>query len=1514
MLSTYSRRTFAYRSHTRPIAFDSLECRLAPAGDFGLAFHPGGPGGTAVIQAVTAPDGPVIVGYFTGTVNFNPSGTYNLTSNGGRDIFIASYDRMGRLQWAKDVGGSGNDQVNAVVTDGFSTVLANYGGFNIYLTGSFEGTVNFNPGGTADNLTAQGTSDAFVASFDSSGNFRWADDLGGSSGNDQGLGITYDSSSRPYVVVSGSFTNTLNFYPSIPTAYLQQPLVSAGGTDGFICKLAPDGTWDDYMIGGSTESWAEQIGGPGDDAITGVAAGGSNYYLTGYFSQTANLNPHSGFADEHTSAGGTDGFVLAVNSLQGYRQFLTTFGGPGDDQGTGVTYGLDSNNSSLPPLLFVGGSFQDTVDFSGGAGTGDLTSAGGSDAFVARYNAGTGALDWVRGAGGAGNDATNALAVAYHGVAAAGSYTGTANFAGPTGTFDLNDAGQGSGFLWSLDANGKFLYARGMGGSQPTQALGVAIGLTGYTFVGGQFQGTADFNQGFGGTALMTAAGSVDGFVAKFQDYFDMVPSAESDTFVYVPGTTLNVETTPGETLNSGFLADDPQRGGLGGLIPRIVTYPAHGTLSPGFYGDFTYTPNAGFTGTDSFTYQGADASLLSNVATVTLVSAGPYQNIEPIPNLTMYPGQSSLTVVLVGAEGGSQTIYSYSAQTTTQVPVTLSVSQYGVLTITPQASYSGTFGVTATVSGSSETFNVHVLANTQPTLPTIANQSTPLNTPLTLTLAATDPDEGGDSPADQTLTYSAAIVGSSPPVTLGITLNQLTITPASGYQGTFNVQASVTDGIATTQQTFQVTIGNSPTANSGTVVLPDDGEGPVTLSGSDAVTPPANLVFTLTSLPAQGTLSRPDGTVAQVGDTFTGSPTTLTYRLPAVVLGNYTDSFTYTATDAAGAVSLPATITLETPANSAGIVRVVGTPGADTIIVTHTTNTTDLLVTLNGTVVSQTIPLTSISQVRVFGLGGGDTIQVTDPTWNTYLDGGSSNSQLTLNGTIGADAFTIGTSSVLYRGATITAAQALTVDGLAGNDTFTITGTPTGINLVGGGGTDTVVATADTNFTLSNTLLKTAAGASVGLSGIGVAKLTSGSSNDTFDVSGWTGKATITGGGGSDTIAATKNANFTLTPTSLATSDKMSVTMSGITNANLTSGTSAATFTVSAWTGTGALTGGGGSNKVIAVKNADFALTNASLSTSDGMGLALKGIGTATLTGGVSNHTFTVSGWTGRATLSGGGGSDTVAAIKNSNFTLSNTYLQATDGMYLVLSGIATANLTGGTGNNTFTVSGWTGSGTLTGGGGTDTAFAGKAVGMTLTNSALTSTDGMSLTLSGIGVATLTTTSSSAYTIDASAFSGTVSLTAAGSGDGILLGGPGGATLTAAGTGNDILLGGTGKDTLKATGTGRDLLIGRAGADNLTGKGNAILISGTTSYDSNLTALDSILAEWASIDSYTTRISDITKGGGLNGSYVFNSSTVFDDLATNILSDATTSTGDWFLVNPRDKVTSHNGETVTVI
>ena len=99
------------------------------------------------------------------------------------------------------------------------------------------------------------------------------------------------------------------------------------------------------------------------------------------------------------------------------------------------------------------------------------------------------------------------------------------------------------------------------------------------------------------------------------------------------------------------------------------------------------------------------------------------------------------------------------------------------------------------------------------------------------------------------------------------------------------------------------------------------------------------------------------------------------------------------------------------------------------------------------------------------------------------------------------------------------------------------------------------------------------------------------------------------------------------------------------------------------------------------------------------------------------------------------------------------------------------------------------------------------------------------------------------------------------GTGDSILYGGSGaGGSLTAAGSGNNILIGEAADTTLTDTATGRGILIAAGtGGDTLVGNREDILVSGTPQYDSNnpanQAALEAILGEWASSDSYATRI-----------------------------------------------------------
>jgi hypothetical protein len=404
--------------------------------------------------------------------------------------------------------------------------------------------------------------------------------------------------------------------------------------------------------------------------------------------------------------------------------------------------------------------------------------------------------------------------------------------------------------------------------------------------------------------------------------------------------------------------------------------------------------------------------------------------------------------------------------------------------------------------------------------------------------------------------------------------------------------------------------------------------------------------------------------------------------------------------------------------------------------------------------------------------------------------------------------------------------------------------------------------------------------------------------------------------------VTASKSAGFTLANASLSSTDGMALGLGNVTTANLTDSSSGGnTFTVTGWTGSGSLKGS--PDTLADSVSASATLTNTSLAVTGGPMLTLSGFTTANLTDTAGGNTVTVSGWTKSGSLTDSAAiGDTVTATKSAGFTLTNTSLSSTDGMALGLSGFTAANLAATSSGKMFTVSGWTGSGSLT-----DTASgivtASKSAGFTLTNSLLASTDGMSVSLSGITTANLTTTATSgspSYIVDASAFTGVTNLTAGGTVDAILFGGSAnGSTLSATGSGNSVLIGGSGKNTLTDTSSGFNILIGGAGADTITGNGNDILISGTTSYDSNtsadIAALDAILAEWSSSDSYSLRITKIMTGVGPGGTDALNSSTCQSDGVANTVNDgASGAQNNWFIVNSKDKVTKQGNETETIV
>ena len=159
--------------------------------------------------------------------------------------------------WAKQMGGVSVDRAWGAAVDGSG---------NVYTTGGFNGTADFDPGSGAFNLTAAGRDDIFVSKLDSAGNFVWVKQMGGV-GFDFVENVALDSSGN--VHTTGGFNGTADFDPGSGAFNL----TSAGSLDIFVSKLDSAGSF----------VWAKQMGGSRVDIAEGVALDGSgNVHTTGF--------------------------------------------------------------------------------------------------------------------------------------------------------------------------------------------------------------------------------------------------------------------------------------------------------------------------------------------------------------------------------------------------------------------------------------------------------------------------------------------------------------------------------------------------------------------------------------------------------------------------------------------------------------------------------------------------------------------------------------------------------------------------------------------------------------------------------------------------------------------------------------------------------------------------------------------------------------------------------------------------------------------------------------------------------------------------------------------------------------------------------------------------------------------------------------------------------------------------------------------------------------------------------
>ncbi|MEZ4771866.1 MAG: T9SS type A sorting domain-containing protein [Bacteroidia bacterium] len=429
-------------------------------------------------------------GYFTGTADFDPgAGVLNITSIGATDIFIQKTGPSGDLIWVKNIGGA------ALSCGAYDIASDNQN--NIYVTGYFGGTVDFDPGAGTSTLTSHGSEDVFLLKLDDSGNFLWANAMGGNK-SDIGLSVATDPSGD--VFITGYFDGTGDFDPGAGV----YNLTSAGFIDIFVQKTDASGNL----------LWAVSIGGTGFEEGHAMATDGlGNVFVTGYFEKTVDFDPGAG-GFPLTTNGGADVYILKLDPA-GSLLWATSFGSGSDDGGLSIATDLHGN-------VYTTGFFAGIADFDPGAGTVNLTTKGSIDIFVQKSDP-SGNFLWANSTGSTSSDSGEGVTTDAEGnMYLVGYFRQTVDFDPGPDTASFTAVGSLDIFVQKLDSAGNLLWVKTLGGTSGEVAEAVAVDMMGNVYVTGHYTETVDFDPG-AGTASHTSMGSNDIFILKLGEVADKI-------------------------------------------------------------------------------------------------------------------------------------------------------------------------------------------------------------------------------------------------------------------------------------------------------------------------------------------------------------------------------------------------------------------------------------------------------------------------------------------------------------------------------------------------------------------------------------------------------------------------------------------------------------------------------------------------------------------------------------------------------------------------------------------------------------------------------------------------------------------------------------------------------------------------------------------------------------------------------------------------------------------------------
>lgn len=451
-----------------------------------------------IAMATDAKGNVYTTGSFDGLTDFDPGlGTFPVNVNGNTDIFIHKMDAEGNLLWVKTYGSDRAEGGYAISVDEAE---------NVYITGYYTGTINFDPPSTQYEFSEPGNGNMFVLKLDTNGNTLWARSIGGPKG-ETGYSIALDDAGNIYT--TGWFNETVDFDPGVETFFL----TSSGKTDVYVQKLDNNGNF----------IWAKSFGGIDSDYGYSVRIDNyGNVFTTGNFLQTVDFDPSVNVFNV-TCTGQDDSFVLKLDTNGKFLWVKVMEGSEG-------VYALSMDVDDFGNVVTTG-AFRDVADFNPGPGVDNHISKGLNDIFIQKLNA-EGQHIWTKSFGSSGRDVGIYVHFDNSGnIYTTGALSETVDFDLGTAVANLTSNGKSDIFIQKMDADGNFLWAHGFGSINGEDGYSVVSDENGNILLLATFQETVDFKVGTSSTSL-TSNGSYDVVVMKLNEIVSSISDEPKSGFL----------------------------------------------------------------------------------------------------------------------------------------------------------------------------------------------------------------------------------------------------------------------------------------------------------------------------------------------------------------------------------------------------------------------------------------------------------------------------------------------------------------------------------------------------------------------------------------------------------------------------------------------------------------------------------------------------------------------------------------------------------------------------------------------------------------------------------------------------------------------------------------------------------------------------------------------------------------------------------------------------------------------